>query len=147
MTHRPVDPLLPFAWADPAGRLQRAEAKKMKFFEKGKVFYEKADYVRGRPRVQERHPDRSEVREAHYMLGMSNLGGGTSVGPTSAFSKAVELNPEHVAGPDPARQALLVGGQPEKAMERPSSVLRADPRNEDALLLKGAAYLAGERIG
>ena len=120
------------------------EAKKMKFFEKGKAFYEKADYVRAGLEFKNAIQIDPKFAEAHYMLGMANLGRGNFRGAYGAFSKAAELDPGHVQAQIQLGKLLLGGGQREKAMEKAELVLRADPRNEDALLLKGAAWLAGK---
>jgi len=120
------------------------EAKKMKFFEKGKAFYEKADYVRAGLEFKNAIQIDPKFAEANYMLGMANLGQGNFRGAYGAFSKAAELNPGHLPAQLQLGKLLLSGGERDKAMEKAELVLRTEPRNETALLLKGAVYLSGK---
>ncbi|HEX7629762.1 MAG TPA: tetratricopeptide repeat protein, partial [Candidatus Methylomirabilis sp.] len=94
------------------------EAKKMKFFNKAMGYYGKADYVRAGLEFKNAIQIDPKFAEAHYMLGMANLGRGNFGGAYSAFSKAVDLNPGHVQAQLQLGKLLLGGGEREKAMEK-----------------------------
>ena len=118
------------------------EAKKSRFFTKGKALYEKGDYTRARLEFKNTLQVAPRFAEAYYMLGMVEFHENKWRDAFGHFSEAVKLDPRHLPAQLKLGQIFLAARDPDHAMEKAELVLKAAPGNEDALLLKGAAYLA-----
>jgi Flp pilus assembly protein TadD len=73
----------------------------MKFYEKGKAFYDKADYVRAGLEFKNAIQIDPKFAEARYMLGMANLQQGNVRGATAPSPRRRAQSGAR-AGPDPA---------------------------------------------
>ncbi len=118
------------------------EAKKMKFYGKAKVLFEKGDYVRARLELKNALQIDPKFADAYSMLGMVALKQGNLQGAFGAFNKATELNPLNYDAQVQLGKLFLFSRQLDKAREKASLVLRAQPRHEGGLLLKGSIFLA-----
>jgi tetratricopeptide (TPR) repeat protein len=102
------------------------EVKKVKFFNKGKVLYEKADYVKARLEFKNAAQIDPKYADAYRMLGLIDLKEGNFRGAYGLFSKAVELNPADLDAQYQIGKLLLGAGQPDKAMEKAELILKKD---------------------
>jgi tetratricopeptide (TPR) repeat protein len=124
------------------------EAKKMKFFAKGKALYEKGDYVRARLELRNAIQIDPKFADAYAVLGMVESRQGNLQGAFAAFTKATELNPLNYDAQAELGRLFLLSRELEKAREKAVLVLKARPRHEVGLLLRGAIYLAdGDAAG
>ena len=118
------------------------EEKKAKFFKKGQALYEKGDYVKARLEFKNAMQIDPKFVEAYYMLGMVELKQRNLKPAFGSFSKAVKLSPDHLDAHLQIGKLFLFGKAPEKAMEKAELVLGKDPKNIEALILKGSVLLA-----
>jgi tetratricopeptide (TPR) repeat protein len=114
------------------------EAKKMKFFSKGKALYDKGDYVKAKLEFKNAIQIDPKYSAAYQMIGMVALRENDLKGAYGFFSKAVELDPANRAAQYELGKIFLAVGQPDKATEKADLLLKLDPNNADALQLKGA---------
>src|SRR6185369_7450222 len=69
------------------------EAKKLKFFSKGKALYEKGDMAKAGLEFKNAIQIDPKYADAYYMLGMVDLAGGRVRDAYGRLLKATELNP------------------------------------------------------
>ena len=81
------------------------------------------------------------------MIGMVSLKTGNLNSAFGNFSKAADLDPNHVKAQVEIGKLFLLGRAPDKAMEKAELVLKIDPKNEDARLLKAAVFLIRKEYG
>src|SRR5208283_155776 len=117
------------------------DQKKAKFYNKGKMLYEKGDYVRAKLEFKNAIQIDIKYADAYYMLGMAALKSGDPRGAYGSFSKAVELSPQHPGANAELGWFLLGAGKPDEAMGKAELVLKSDAKSEDALILKGAVLV------
>ncbi len=120
------------------------EAKKMKFFNKGKARYEQGEYVKAGLEFKNALQIDPKFAEGYYMLGLTELRQREFKKAFARFAKATELDPGLLEAQIELARLLLAGKAADKAMERVDVVLEQDPENQDGLLLKASALLAGE---
>lgn len=118
------------------------EAKKQKFISKGKALYEKGDYVRARLELKNAIQIDPKFAAAHYLLGMAELKQGNLGGAFGELNKASELNPRDLEAQVQVGKLLLMQGTADKAQEKATLVLRAQPQHEEGVLLQAAICLA-----
>jgi tetratricopeptide (TPR) repeat protein len=118
------------------------EAKKMKFFGKGKAFYEKNDLVKAGLEFKNALQIDPKFADAHLMMGMVNLRRGNPRAAYVNFTKAAELDPGKADAQIQLGKLLLMAGERDKAWKKAELVLGKEPKNIDALLLKGEVLLA-----
>jgi len=118
------------------------EAKKQKFFAKGKTLYEKGDYVRARLELKNALQIDPRFPEAHDLLGMLELKRGDPQAAFREFGKAAQLNPRDCDAQLQLGELYLSARSLDKAREKVDLVLKEQPRNQAALLLSGAISLA-----
>jgi tetratricopeptide (TPR) repeat protein len=118
------------------------EAKKMKFFGKGKDLYEKGELVKAKLEFKNAVQIDPKFADAFRMLGMIALKEGNIKAAYGNFSKAVELEPGNRDAQYQLGKILLGVRETDKAMEKAELLLRQDPKNTDALQLKGAVMVA-----
>jgi tetratricopeptide (TPR) repeat protein len=75
------------------------------------------------------------------MLGMVELQKGDFKRAYGNFAKVVELNPQHISTHIQMGKLLLANRMPDKAKEKAETVLKLEPGNEDALLLKASVLM------
>ena len=121
------------------------EEKKMKFFDKGKVLFEKGDYVKARLEFKNALQIDSKFAEAYEMLGRVEMKMKNPKGAFAAFSKAVALDPGLMDSQIILGKILMASGQPEKAQEKADLVLQKSPENTDGLMLKAVCLLKLKR--
>ncbi|MCB2184570.1 MAG: tetratricopeptide repeat protein [Desulfobulbaceae bacterium] len=121
------------------------EAKKAKFFEKGKALYEQGDYVKARLELKNAIQIDLKYAEAYYYLGLTELKDGNPRKAYGALSKAVELNPDLLDAQQELGKLFLAGRAPDKALEKADLILAGQPENTDVLLLKSAALIRLEK--
>ncbi len=117
------------------------EAKKMKFYNKGKALYEKGDFVKANLEFKNAIQIDPKFADSYYMIGMVSMKTGNFNSAFGNFSKAADLDPNHVKAQVEIGKLYLLGKAPDKAMEKAELVLKTDPKNEDAHLLKAAVFL------
>ena len=121
------------------------EAKKQKFFAKGKDFYEKGDYVKARLELKNAIQIDPKFADAYYLLGLVSLKTGNFKDAFGSFMKTVELNPAHVDSQVQIGKLYLLDRKPDTALEKAELALKTNPSHEEALLLKGQVYLAKQQ--
>jgi FimV-like protein len=117
------------------------EQKKMKFYEKGKTLYDKADYVKARLEFKNAVQIDPNFADAFYMLGMTALRTRNLKEAYGSFSKAVELKPDFLQARVELAKVLLQGGAPDRSLETIEVALQTEPANEKTLAVKAAALL------
>ncbi|HUI66724.1 MAG TPA: tetratricopeptide repeat protein [Nitrospirota bacterium] len=122
------------------------EQKKAKFYNKGRVLYEKGEYAKARLEFSNAIQIDVKYADAYYMLGMTALKSGDPRAASGSFSKAVELNPQHWEAQVQVGWFLLAGGNANDAMNKAELVLKNKPAYEDALILKGAVLLKKKEL-
>ncbi|MFA7060565.1 MAG: tetratricopeptide repeat protein, partial [Pedobacter sp.] len=118
------------------------DAKKVKFFNKGKVLYEKADYVKAKLEFKNAVQIDPKFADPYRMLGLIDMKEGNFRGAYGLFSKAIELNPADLDAHYQIGKLLLGAGQYDKSMEKAELILKKDANHADGMLLKGAVYIA-----
>ncbi len=118
------------------------EAKKMKFFGKGKELYEKGELVKAKLEFKNAVQIDPKFADAFRMLGMIALKEGDIKAAYGNFSKTVELDPGNRDAQYQLGKIFLGVRETDKAMEKAELLLRQDPKNADALQLKGAVMVA-----
>jgi tetratricopeptide (TPR) repeat protein len=118
------------------------EAKKAKFFNKGKTLYDKGDFVKARLEFKNAVQIDPKFADAYRMLGLLELKDGNFKNAYGDFLKVVELNPADLEAQYQLGKLFLGGGTPDKAMEKADLILKRDGNNIDGILLKGAVYVA-----
>ncbi len=117
------------------------EQKKAKFYNKGKMLYEKGEYVKAGLEFKNAIQIDPKYADAYYMLGMVSLRKDDYRGAYEKFSKAVELSPEHWGAQGQLGKFLLAAGKTDEAMDKVNLILKGDAKNEDALILKAAVMI------
>ncbi|MDD2338639.1 MAG: tetratricopeptide repeat protein, partial [Geobacteraceae bacterium] len=118
------------------------EAKKMKFYGKGKTLYEKGDMVKAALELKNAIQIDPKFADAYYMLGMVEMKLGNLKNSYGYLTKATELAPGNMKAQIQLGKLFLAGGAPDKAMEKAELVLKREPKNEDAMLLKATVLLS-----
>lgn len=118
------------------------EAKKLKFYSKGKELYEKGDYVKARLELKNALQIDPKFANAVFLSGMVDLKSGNLKGAFGALTKAVELDPGNLDAQYQLGKILLGVRQLDKAQEKAELILKRDPAHRDALLLKGSLLVA-----
>lgn len=122
------------------------EAKKAKFFDKGKSLYEQGDYVKARLELKNAIQIDVNYAEAYHYLGLTELKAGNPRKAYGALSKAVELNPDLLDSQLELAKIFLAARAPDRALEKAEFVLSKEPANEMALLLKAAAWSRMDKV-
>jgi len=120
------------------------EEKKIKFYNKGKMLYDKGDLINAKLEIKNAIQIDPKYTDAYYMLGMVALKSMNPRGAYGSFSKVIELSPEHSGAHVQIGWFLLGAGETDEAMSKASFVLKNDEKNEDALLLKIAILIKKE---
>ena len=94
------------------------EAKKMKFYNKGKTLFEKGDFVKAGLQFKNALQIDPKFADAYYMTGMVLMKQGNFSNAFGNFSKSVELDPNHVKANMELGKLFLLAGAPDKAMEK-----------------------------
>jgi tetratricopeptide (TPR) repeat protein len=124
------------------------EEKKMKFFNKGKLLYERGEYVHARLEFRNALQIDRTFAEAHYMLGLIALHEQNWRAAYSRLHKAVEQNPGLLDAQAALGRLLLIVQKPEEAREKVDLVLATDPGHQEALLVHaGLLAAAGDVQG
>ena len=114
------------------------EEKKMKFFNKGKALYEKGDYVKAALEFKNAVQIDPKFADGYYMLGKVAMGQRDFNRAYGSFTKAAQLNPQHWKAQVELGKLFLLARQPDQALEKAEAILKGDPRNVEAMLIKGA---------
>lgn len=123
------------------------EEKKMKFFDKGKLYYEQSEWTNARLELKNALQIDPKFAEAYYLLGMTELKLQNIRGAYSSLSKAAELSPEHIDAQLQLGRLFLAAKAPQRAMEKADVVLEIDSENAEALRLKSSVHLADQNTG
>ncbi|HED00461.1 MAG TPA: tetratricopeptide repeat protein [Proteobacteria bacterium] len=115
------------------------EEKRAKFFNRGKELFEKKDYAKARVEFKNAIQVDPKFADAYYWLGKAEFALQNVRGAFGSFSKAVELNPDHLEAQIDLARIYLLARQPDKALEKANLVLAKEGGNTKALLLKAAA--------
>ena len=99
------------------------EEKKMKFFQKGRVLYEQADYGRARLEFKNAIQIDPKFSDGYRMLGMVELKEKNFKKAYQYLSKSIALNPEQYRRPDRVWAidacGQITGSSPESVREGP----------------------------
>jgi tetratricopeptide (TPR) repeat protein len=117
------------------------EARKTKFYEKGKALYAQGEFIKAGLEFKNAVQIDPRFADAYYMLGSVELKKGDSNQAFNYFSRCTELNSDHYPAQIEMGKLFLLIRQPDKSLEKADLVLNHNPGAEDALLLKGAAWL------
>jgi tetratricopeptide (TPR) repeat protein len=117
------------------------EEKKLKFLNKGKELYEKGQYTEAKLEFKNALQIDPKYAEAYYMFGMAEMKTGNPRGAYGNFLKTVELDPNHLRAQLELGRLFLGARMLDKAQEKVDVVLKAEPKNEEGLLLQSAIYL------
>lgn len=85
---------------------------------------------------------RPENPWGHYMLGLSAWKSGNHQQASSAFDRALELEPDHLKSLLNSSRVLLEMGEPRKALERVEKALAIDSTSNEASRLLGRVHYA-----
>ena len=122
------------------------DAKKAKFFNKGKTLYDKGDFVKARLEFKNAVQIDPKFADAYRMLGLLELKEGNFKNAYGDFLKVAELNPADMEAQYQLGKLFLGSGAPDKAMEKADLILKRDGNNIDGILLKGAVYVAKKEL-
>jgi len=120
------------------------EEKKMKFFNKGKSLYEKGDYVKAGLEFKNALQIDPKFSQAYYMMGMVELKKGIPQKAYGLFVKAADLDPKYWDAHIQVGKLFFGAQMNDKALEKAELVLKENPGNEEALLLKSGVALRGK---
>ena len=99
------------------------EEKKMVFFTKGKALYAQGDYVKARLEFKNAIQIDPTFADGHFMLGMVELKTRNLRKAFGSFSKAVDLDPDHVKANIELGKLYMMQKAFNKAMEKATFVL------------------------
>lgn len=123
----------------------RPEAKKMKFYHKGRVLYEKSEYAKARLEFKNALQIDPRFADAYFMLGQTALRQGDLRNAYAYLSRTVDLAPGNIEAQLLLGKILLTAGIPGKALEKANTVLARDSLNTEAHLLKAGALIADRK--
>ena len=118
------------------------EAKKAKFYSKGKALFDKGDYVKASLEFKNAVQVDPKYSDAWRMLGKSAMMKGNVKEAFGDFSRAAELDPANSKAQYELGVIFLAVRQFAEAMEKSDLILRREPGNIDGLLLRGAVFVA-----
>jgi len=127
------------------GACSSKEAKRDRFYKKGMELYEKSLYVKAGLEFKNALQLDPKFLDGWYMMGMVEEKQGDLKKAFGYFSKAVALNPDHVKSNLELGKIFLVAKMPDKSMEKAELILKKEPDNADALLLKASVFIQGGR--
>jgi tetratricopeptide (TPR) repeat protein len=122
------------------------EERKLKFYHKGTILFEKGDYVKAALEFKNTIQIDPKFSDGYYMLGMTALRKGDLRQAYAVLSKAVMLNPDHSKARIELGKIHLTAGEQDKAGQQADLVLQNEPDNDDALTLKAAVLLVADRL-
>jgi tetratricopeptide (TPR) repeat protein len=122
------------------------EAKKLKYFTKGKELYEKNDFKTARLELKNAIQIDPKYAEAYYILGMVELKDKHINEAFGALNKAVELNPSLWDAQVELGQLMLAAKLYDKAMEKAQLILANQKDNVRGLLMKAGIYIAQNKL-
>ena len=125
------------------GACSSKEAKRDRFYKKGMELYEKALYVKAGLEFKNVLQLDPKYLDGWYMMGMIEEKQGDLKKAFGYFSKATTLNPDHIKSNLELGKIFLVAKMPEEAMEKAELVLKKEPNNDEALLLKAGILIDG----
>lgn len=114
------------------------EAKKMSFFEKGKIYFEQQDYQKARLEFKNAIQIDPKFTEAIFMLGQSELRANDLKPAFANFRKVVEIDSTHLGAQYQLAKLFFAAREVDKAEEKIALILAADPEHKDALIMRGA---------
>ena len=120
------------------------EEKKMKFFDKGKTFYEQGDYVKARLELKNAVQIDPKFARGYYYLGLTEQEERDFRKAFGYFSKAVELDPGLLDAQVEVGKYLMASGKREDAMQKADLALASKPDHQKALLLKAAVLISNK---
>ena len=121
------------------------EQKKMKFYNKGKELYDKGDYVKARLEFKNATQIDPKFAKAYSALGATDLKAGNLREAYGSLSKAVDLDPNDLTAQADLAKILLQGKMFDKAVEKADLVLKAEPKNEEAAVVKATVFIVQKR--
>jgi tetratricopeptide (TPR) repeat protein len=116
-----------------------------KFYHKGKALYEQGDYVKAALEVKNALQVDPKFTDGYLLLGKINLAQKKFRAAYGAFAKAVSLDAEKYEAQLGMGKLLLLGREPAKALEKADLVLKAEPDNEKAKVLRAGCLLAEKK--
>ncbi len=127
------------------GGCMSKEEKKVKFYNKGMALYERTQYVKAGLEFKNALQLDPKYLDGWYMMGMIEEKKGNLKQAFGYFSKATTLNPDHIKSNLELGKIFLVAKMPEEAMGKAELVLKKEPNNDEALLLKAGILIDGIR--
>jgi len=121
------------------------EAKRDRFYNRGKDLYEKGLYVKAGLELKNAIQLDPEYTDAWFLLGMTEEKQGDLKQAFGIFSKVVGMKPDHVGANIELGKIFLISGMSDKAMEKAEAVLQKEPHNTEALILKADIFLGSGR--
>ena len=122
------------------------EEKKAKFMDRGQALYDTGEYVKAALEFKNAIQIDPKFARGYYLLGMAEQKQGNFKTAYGALNKAVELDPALLSAQLELGRMLLLGREPEMALEKATLILDERPEDEPALLLKASALLAQKKI-
>ena len=119
---------------DPADRAE-------KYIERGKNFYEAGDYTRARLEFRNALQIDPNRVEPLYYLGAIYDANGDLKNAYNRFVLVVDKDPKHIRALIKLGHYLLLGNQPDGAMEKATAVLELENDNAEANALRSAIFL------
>ena len=114
------------------------EEKKMKFFDKGQVYFEQQEYKKAGLEYKNALQIDPKFTEAYYQLALCELKEGNLKNAFANFRKVVEQDEQHVEAQYQLAKLLFAAQQPDQAEEKINLILATDPEHRGALIMKGA---------
>ncbi len=114
------------------------EEKKMKFFDKGQVYFEQQEYRKASLEYRNAIQIDPKFTEAYYQLALCELKEGNLKNAFANFRKVVEQDEQHTDAQYQLAKLMFAAQQPGQAEEKVNLILAVDPEHKGALIMKGA---------
>lgn len=116
------------------------EAKKGKYFEKGKSYYEKGDVKSAIIELRNALKIDPKYLAAFKLLAEAQMKSGNAKAAFQSYSKIEQLDPDDIDAQIKLATFYLLGKKKDQALTRIEKVLRKSPDNIEALYLRAGAY-------
>ena len=119
-----------------------AEEKKMRFYTRGRDFMDKGNLVKATLELKNAVQIDPRFAEGHYLLAQAEMRRNNLQRAFKSYQRTVELMPGNLDAQAKLGKLYLMQGDRTKAQQKVELILKADPRNQEGLLLKGSVLMA-----
>ncbi|MBZ5702634.1 MAG: tetratricopeptide repeat protein [Acidobacteriia bacterium] len=121
-------------------------ARRDTFFRKGQEYARTRKFAQAAIEFQNAVRMDPKFAEGYHQLGLVNTELGRLPEAARAFSRALELNPEHAGSALGLGEIYLLGNAPERSRELAQQVLSRDPNDFSARLLLAKSYMGEKKF-